>query len=58
MKYFRHILMGHEIFFKTFDGPQNVFLCSVFGILFFKLKGLKHKMSKLIIKETYERHDM
>ena len=21
MKYFRHILMGHEIFFKIFDGP-------------------------------------
>ena len=21
MKYFRHILMDHEIFFKIFDGP-------------------------------------
>ena len=25
MKQFRHILMGHEIFFKIFDGPQNIF---------------------------------
>ena len=23
MKYFGHILMGHEAFFKTFDGPRN-----------------------------------
>ena len=28
MKYFRHILVGHEIFAKNFDGPQNIFLCS------------------------------
>ena len=51
MKYFRHILMGHEIFFKTFDGPRNIFLCSIFIILFFKLKRLIHKISKLAIKE-------
>ena len=51
MKYFRHILMGHEIFFKIFDGSQNMFLCFIFIILFFKLKGLKHKTSKLAIKE-------
>ena len=50
MKYFRHILMGHEIFFKIFDGPRNI-LCSIFIILFFKLKALKHKISKLAIKE-------
>ena len=50
-KFFRHILMGHEIFFKIFDGQRNIFLCSIFLILFFKLKGLKHKMSKLAIKE-------
>ena len=25
MKYFRYILMGHEIFFKIFNGPQNIF---------------------------------
>ena len=25
MKYLRHLLMGHEIFFKTFDGPENFF---------------------------------
>ena len=43
--------MGHEIFFKIFDGPQNIFLCSIFIILFFKLKGLKQKISKLAIKE-------
>ena len=51
MKYLMHILMGHEIFFKIFDGPQNIFLCSIFIILFFKLKGLKHKISKPAIKE-------
>ena len=51
MKYFRHILMGHEIFFRNFDGPQNIFLYSIFIILFFMLKGLKHKISKLDIKE-------
>ena len=50
MKYFRHILMGHEIFFKIFDGPRNICACSIFIILFFKLKGLKHKISKPAIK--------
>ena len=25
MKYFRHLLMGHETFFKIFDGPRNIF---------------------------------
>ena len=48
---FRHILIGHEIFFKIFDGPQNIFLCSIFVILFFKLRRLEHKISKLAIKE-------
>ena len=52
MKNFRRILMGHEIFFKIFDGPQNVFLCSIFVVLFFKLRGLQHKISKLAIKEV------
>ena len=51
MKYFRHILIGHEIFFKIFDRIQNFFLCSIFVILFFKLRGLEHKISKLAIKE-------
>ena len=51
MKYFRHILNGHEIFFKMFDGPQNIFLFSIFVILFFKLRGLGHKIFKLAIKE-------
>ena len=50
IKYFRHILMGHELFFKVFDGPQNIFLCSLV-ILFFKLRRLEHKISKLAIKE-------
>ena len=39
MKYFKHILMGHEIFFKVFDRLRNIFLRSIFIILFFKLKG-------------------
>ena len=52
MKYFRHILKGHEIFFKIFDGAQNIFLCCILIILFFKLKGLKDKISKLAITET------
>ena len=43
IKYFRHILMGHEKFFKIFDGPQNIFLGSVFIILFFKLRGWSTK---------------
>ena len=51
MNYVRHILMGHEIFLKIFDGPQNIFSCSIFVILFFKLRGLEHKVSKLAIKE-------
>ena len=58
MKYFRHILMGHEIFFQIIDGPQNIFLCSIFVISFFKLSGLEHKISKPTIKEIEERQDM
>ena len=58
MKYFRYILMGHEIFFKIFDGPRNIFLCSIFIILFFKLKELKHKISKLALKEILKRHEI
>ena len=50
--------MGHEIFLKIFNGPRNIFLCSIFIILIFKLKGLKHKISKLAIKEIQERHEM
>ena len=52
MKYFRYILMGHEIIFRIFDGPQNIFLCSIFVILFFKLRESEHKISKLAIKEN------
>ena len=51
MKYSTHILMGHETFFKIFDGSRNIFFCSIFIISFFKLKGLKHKISELAIKE-------
>ena len=51
MKHFSHIFMVHEIFLKIFDGPQNIFLCSIFVILFFKLKRLEHKISKVVIKE-------
>ena len=43
MKYFTHILMSHEISFKIFDGSQNIFLCSIFLILLFKLRGLEHE---------------
>ena len=58
LKYFRHTLIGHETFFKIFDKPRNILLCSIFIILFFKLKWLKHKISKLAIKEIEERHYM
>ena len=50
MRYFWHILIGHE-FFKIFEGPQNIFLCFIFVILFFKLRGLDNKISKLAIKD-------
>ena len=49
-KYFRHILTGHEIFSKVFDGSQNIFLCSILVFLFFKFRVLEHKISKLAIK--------
>ena len=54
MKYFRHILMGHETFFKIFDGPQNIFFMSIFVILFSKLRESEHKISKLAIKERLD----
>ena len=38
MKNFKHILMGHEIFIKIFDGPRNIFLCSPLVTLIFKLR--------------------
>ena len=58
IKYFRHKLMGHEIFFKISDRPQNIFLCSISVILYFKLRGLDYKISKLAIENYYERQDM
>ena len=51
MKYFRHILMGHETLLKIFDGQQNIFLCSILVVLFFKLRVFERKRSKLAIKE-------
>ena len=51
MKNFKHILMGHEIFLKIFDRPQNIFLCSPLVILISKLRESEHKMSKMAIKE-------
>ena len=51
MKYFRHILMGHELFFNIFNGPRNVFVCFIFIMFFFKLKVLKYKIFKLAINE-------
>ena len=54
MKYFRHILMGDEIFLKIFDGPQKAFSCFLFLIFlvasFKKLRGPEHKIFKLAIK--------
>ena len=50
--------MGHEVYFKTFDGPRNIFLCSIFVIIVFKLRRLEHKISKLAIREIQEREDM
>ena len=48
MKYFSKFLMGHKIF--------SYVLFSQF--YFFKLMGLEHKISKLAIKEIYERQNM
>ena len=50
--------MGHKMFFKFFDGSQNIFLFSIFMILFLKLRKLEHKLSKLSIREIEEREDM
>ena len=36
MKYFKHILMGYEIFLKIFDGLQNIFLSSFLILTFSK----------------------
>ena len=50
--------MGHEILFKIFDGLQNIFLCSIFVILFFKLRGLQHEISKLGINVLNKSHPL
>ena len=52
-KHFRHILMDHEIFFKIFDGPQDVLLCYIFLLLLFKLRELQCKISKIVINEIW-----
>ena len=36
MKYFKHILMGHEIFLKISDWPQNIVLRSFLILTFSK----------------------
>ena len=33
MKYFRHILMSHEIFLKIFDGPQKFSFLNFFSLV-------------------------
>ena len=43
--------MGDEIFYNTSDGSQTIFLCSIFVILFFKLRELEHKISILAMIE-------
>ena len=50
--------MSHKMFFKFFDGSQNIFLCSIFVILFLTLWKLEHKLSKLSIRDIEERKDM
>ena len=47
MKYLRRILMSQEMFFKIFDGPQNIFSCSNFLIL---VKGV----GTLNIQNSYQ----
>ena len=51
IKYFRHIMMTHGIFLDIIDGPQNIFSCTIFVILFFKLRRLEHQISTPAIKE-------
>ena len=36
MKYFKHVLMFHEIFLNIFDESQNIFLCSFLILTFSK----------------------
>ena len=47
--------MGHEIVSSIFDRPRNILLCSIFLTVFFNLRGLEHKISKLALKEIYKR---
>ena len=51
IKKIKHVLMGHEIFLKIFDVPQNIFLCSPLVILIFKLTESELKISTLSINE-------
>ena len=52
MKYFRPVLISHEIFLKIFDRPQNIFLCSIFVVLFFKLRELENKVHQGDLRKT------
>ena len=49
MKYFMHILMGHEIFSKFLMGHK---IRSNYVILIFKLRGLECTTSRLAIKKV------
>ena len=55
LKYFRHILMGHEISLKNFDGRQKNFLCAsflIFPVVYSEnIQGSEHKAFKLAIKK-------
>ena len=52
LKYCRHILMGHKIFFKILMG-HKIFSDVLFLLFYFLSKGgVKHKISKLAIKEN------
>ena len=35
MKYFRQMLMDHEIYLRIFDRPQTMFLCTFLFFFFF-----------------------
>ena len=55
MKYIRHTLTGHEIFFKIFDGSQNIFLSSIFIILFFKVKGVGAQIIQTLSSRRFKK---
>ena len=42
--------MGHEIFFKFFDGPQNIFLCSIFA---FNIRDFLENLINIIVNANF-----